>query len=61
MSDFEDPKLMDSTESLLQSIENLDQSLKIIIILLMHLYQVAYYVTITDAPRGQLLYVFVEK
>jgi hypothetical protein len=34
MSDFEDPKLMDSTESLLQSIENLDQSLKIIIILL---------------------------
>jgi hypothetical protein len=34
MSDFEDPKLIDSTESLLQSAENLDNDLKIIIILL---------------------------
>jgi hypothetical protein len=34
MSNFEDPKLIDSTESLLQSAENLDQGLKIIIILL---------------------------
>lgn len=34
MSDFEDPKLIDSTESLLQSTENLDNDLKIIIILL---------------------------
>ena len=34
MSNFEDPKLIDSTESLLQSVDNLDQDLKIIIILL---------------------------
>jgi hypothetical protein len=34
MSDFEDPKLIDSTKSLLQSTENLDNDLKIIIILL---------------------------
>ena len=34
MSDFEDPKLIDSTESLLQSAENLDQGLKIIIVVL---------------------------
>ncbi|MGH9974816.1 MAG: hypothetical protein ACRD8Z_03130 [Nitrososphaeraceae archaeon] len=34
MSDFENPKLIDSTESLLQSAENLDNNLKIIIILL---------------------------
>jgi hypothetical protein len=34
MSNFEDPKLIDSTESLLQSAENLDQGLKVIIILL---------------------------
>lgn len=34
MSDFEDPKLIDSTESLLQSAENLGNDLKIIIILL---------------------------
>jgi hypothetical protein len=34
MSNFEDPKLIDSTESLLQSAENLDQGLKIVIILL---------------------------
>lgn len=34
MGNFKDPKLIDSTESLLQSAENLDQGLKIIIILL---------------------------
>ncbi|MGH9965729.1 MAG: hypothetical protein ACRD5E_13000 [Nitrososphaeraceae archaeon] len=34
MSNFEDPKLIDSTESLLESTENLDYDLKIIIILL---------------------------
>lgn len=34
MSDFEDPKLIDSTESLLQSAENLGNDLKIIIIIL---------------------------
>lgn len=34
MGNFKDPKLIDSTESLLQSVENLDQGLKIIIILL---------------------------
>jgi hypothetical protein len=34
ISNFEDPKLIDSTKSLLQSAENLDQGLKIIIILL---------------------------
>jgi hypothetical protein len=34
MSDFENPKLVDSTETLLQSTENLDHSLKIIIIVL---------------------------
>jgi len=34
MSNFEDPKLIDSTESLLQSAEKLDQGLKIIIIVL---------------------------
>jgi len=34
MSDFENPKLVHSTETLLQSIENHDQSLKIIIIIL---------------------------
>jgi hypothetical protein len=34
MGNFEDPKLVDSTESLLQSAENLDNDLKIIIILL---------------------------
>ena len=34
MSDFENPNLIDSTESLLQSAENLDNNLKIIIILL---------------------------
>jgi hypothetical protein len=34
MSNFEDPKLIDSTESLLQSAENLDQGLKIIIVVL---------------------------
>ena len=34
MSNFENPKQIDSTESLLQSAENLDQGLKIIIIVL---------------------------
>ena len=34
MGNFKDPKLIDSTESLLQSAENLDNDLKIIIILL---------------------------
>jgi hypothetical protein len=34
MGNFKDPKLVDSTESLLQSAENLDNDLKIIIILL---------------------------
>ena len=37
MSNFEDPKLIDSTESLLQSAENLDQGLKMIIICFHHL------------------------
>ena len=34
MGNFKDPKLVDSTESLLQSVENLDNDLKIMIILL---------------------------
>ena len=34
MSDFEDPRLIDSTESLLQSTESLDKGLKIIIVVL---------------------------